>query len=66
MNDNFQELRKIFLVMKGIQDIIIIVLKENLNDWNVFQFNNQIRPETKRYDALDFYLKSEASCDNFQ
>ena len=52
--------------MKGIQDIIIIVLKENLNDWNVFRFNNQIRPETKRYDALDFYLKSEVSCDNFQ
>ena len=52
--------------MKGIQDIIIIMLKKNLNDWNDFQFNSQIRPETKRYDALDFYFKSEALYDNLQ
>ena len=40
------------------------MLKKNLNDWNDFQFNSQIRPETKRYDALDFYFKSEALYDN--
>ena len=35
-----------------------------LVDWSVFQFRNRIKIEKKRYDAIEFYLKSEKECNN--
>lgn len=37
-------------------------IKVDMSDWKVFQFFNRIKPETKRYNAIEFYLKSEAEC----
>lgn len=38
-------------------------IQVNLKDWTVFQIFNRIKPETKRYEAIEFYLKSEEACD---
>jgi len=38
-------------------------VKVNLKDWKVYQFFNRIKPETRRYTAVQFAIKSEASCD---
>ena len=37
-------------------------IKVEMSDWKVFQFFNRIKPETKRYEAIEFYIKSEAEC----
>ncbi len=37
-------------------------IKVEMSDWKVFQFFNRIKPETKRYDAIEFYIKSENEC----
>lgn len=39
-------------------------IKVNLVDWKVFQFYNRIQPETKRYNAIEFYVRSESECNN--
>lgn len=39
-------------------------IKVNLENWSVFQFYNRIQPETKRYNAIEFYIKSEKECNN--
>jgi hypothetical protein len=39
-------------------------IKVELVNWSVFQFFNRIKPETKRYDSIEFFLKSEKQCDN--
>eukprot|EP00833_Pecoramyces_ruminatium_P006969 jgi/Orpsp1_1/1181001/evm.model.c7180000075461.1 len=38
-------------------------IKVDLKDWKVFQFFNRIKPETRRYDAIKFMLKTENACD---
>ena len=39
-------------------------IKVELVNCSVFQFYNRIQPETKIYDAIEFYLKSEGECIN--
>ncbi|KAG4081664.1 hypothetical protein H8356DRAFT_1090918 [Neocallimastix lanati (nom. inval.)] len=34
-------------------------IKVNFKDWNVYQFFNRIQPETKRYNAIKFAIKTE-------
>ena len=46
--------------MKGSNKCI----KVELVDWSVFQFYNRIMPETKKYDSIEFYIKSENICEN--
>ena len=36
----------------------------DLINWKVFQFRNRLKIEKKRYDAIEFYLKSEKECNN--
>eukprot|EP00833_Pecoramyces_ruminatium_P006069 jgi/Orpsp1_1/1180101/evm.model.c7180000072168.2 len=38
-------------------------VKINFKDWKVYQFYNRVKPETKRYSAIKFMMKSENSCD---
>eukprot|EP00833_Pecoramyces_ruminatium_P014713 jgi/Orpsp1_1/1188745/evm.model.d7180000066909.1 len=38
-------------------------IKINLIDWSVYQFFNRVMPETKKYSAIKFMLKSESFCD---
>ncbi|KAL6631911.1 hypothetical protein U3516DRAFT_821546 [Neocallimastix sp. 'constans'] len=38
-------------------------IKVNFKDWNVYQFFNRIQPETKRYNAIKFAIKTENTCD---
>ena len=35
-----------------------------LENWSVFQFRNRIKIERKRYDAIEFYVKSEKECND--
>ena len=37
-------------------------IKVEMSDWKCFHFYNRIKSETKRYDAIEFYLKSEKEC----
>ena len=39
-------------------------IKVEMVDWSCFQFRNRIKVETKRYKALEFYIKSEKECNN--
>ena len=37
-------------------------IKFNFSKWNVFKFMNRFKVESKRYDAIEFYAKSESIC----
>ena len=37
-------------------------IKVEMANWQCFHFFNRIKPETKRYNAIEFYLKSENEC----
>jgi len=37
-------------------------IRVNFVDWKCFQFFNRIKPETKRYESIEFYIKSEKEC----
>ena len=39
-------------------------IRVELVNWSVFQFYNRIKPETKKYDSIEFYIKSENACNN--
>ena len=39
-------------------------IRVNFTNWSVFQFFNRIEPETKRYESIEFYLKTENECNN--
>ncbi|OUM58517.1 hypothetical protein PIROE2DRAFT_16182 [Piromyces sp. E2] len=38
-------------------------IRVDMKDWKVFQFFNRIKPETVRYTAIQFALKTETACD---
>jgi len=38
-------------------------VKVNFVDWKVYQFFNRIKPESRRYNAIKFMVKSESTCD---
>lgn len=35
-----------------------------IKGWEYFQFFNRIQPKTEKYEAIEFYIKSEKKCDN--
>ena len=37
-------------------------IKFEFHDWNVFKFMNRFKAEVKRYNAIEFYIKSESVC----
>jgi len=37
-------------------------LRVNFVDWKCLQFYNRIKPETKRYESIEFYIKTEKEC----
>ena len=37
-------------------------IRVEMSDWKVFQVYNRIQAEAKRYNAIEFYLKSEKEC----
>ena len=37
-------------------------IKVEMANWKCFHFYNRIKSETKRYEAIEFYLKSEKEC----
>ncbi|OUM62858.1 hypothetical protein PIROE2DRAFT_61607 [Piromyces sp. E2] len=39
-------------------------VRVDLKDWKSYQFFNRIKPETRRYTAIKFAIKSENECDN--
>ena len=39
-------------------------LRVNFVDWKCLQFFNRIKPETKRYESIEFYIKIEKECKN--
>jgi len=38
-------------------------VKVNFVDWKVYHFFNRIKPESRRYSAIKFMIKSESTCD---
>ena len=39
-------------------------MKINFVDWKVFRFINRFKAEAKRYNGIEFYIKSETACNN--
>lgn len=39
-------------------------IRVNFVDWKCFQFYNRIKAETKRYESIEFYIKSEKECND--
>ena len=39
-------------------------MKVNFVDWKVFKFMNSFKAEAKRYNGIEFYVKSETACNN--
>jgi len=39
-------------------------MKVNFVDWKVFKFMNRFKAEARRYNGIEFYVKSETACNN--
>ena len=58
------------MFLEPLRIIILIVLNEEgkkcikfeFSNWNVFKFMNRFKAEVKRYNAIEFYIKSESVC----
>lgn len=39
-------------------------IRVRFTGWQYFQFFNRIQPKTEKYEAIEFYIKSEKECEN--
>jgi len=39
-------------------------IRVRFTGWSYFQFFNRIQPKTEKYEAIEFYIKSEKECEN--